>query len=155
MVVQQLQQQSSSSSGRKEESDEKKKRVMLDEKRRMDKFGGEAAQFKRWMFNFGIVLGQVDGELAEEVRKLMSREDTKRFPDEWNPKYDFEVDRVVCNKYKTELYGVLVSLTSGEPLGILRGLQDTQFQFDGESQGSERQRLGSRSTSVGEESGRP
>eukprot|EP00973_Karenia_brevis_P002957 403481-Karenia_brevis.AAC.1 len=69
----------------------------------------------------------------------MSREDTRRFPDERNPKddvevdqvvYNVEVDQVVCNKYKTELYGVLVSLTSGEPLGILRGLQDTQFQFD-------------------------
>eukprot|EP00973_Karenia_brevis_P015315 2095297-Karenia_brevis.AAC.1 len=71
MVVQQLQQQSSSSSGRKEESDEKKKRVVLDERdfRRMDKFIGEAAQFRMWTFNFGIVLGQVDGELAEEARK--------------------------------------------------------------------------------------
>eukprot|EP00973_Karenia_brevis_P062751 8725328-Karenia_brevis.AAC.1 len=59
----------------------------------------------------------------------MSREDTRRFPDEWNPKDDVEVHQVVYNK--TELYGVLVFLTSGEPLGMLRGLQDTQFQFDG------------------------
>eukprot|EP00973_Karenia_brevis_P076663 10648799-Karenia_brevis.AAC.1 len=60
----------------------------------------------------------------------MSREDTGRFSNEWDPKDDIEVDQVVCQKYKTELYGTLVSLTSGEPLGILRGLQDTDFQFD-------------------------
>eukprot|EP00973_Karenia_brevis_P013636 1850347-Karenia_brevis.AAC.1 len=30
-----------------------------------------------------------------------------------------------------ELCRILVSLTSGEPLGISRGLQDTDFQFDG------------------------
>eukprot|EP00973_Karenia_brevis_P032653 4508579-Karenia_brevis.AAC.1 len=27
--------------------------------------------------------------------------------------------------------GALVSLTNGEPLHILRGLQDTKFQYDG------------------------
>eukprot|EP00973_Karenia_brevis_P088504 12272394-Karenia_brevis.AAC.1 len=53
MVVQsmlpQLQQQGSSSIGKKEESDERKKRIVLDEKH------------FRWMFNLGVVLGQVDG----------------------------------------------------------------------------------------------
>eukprot|EP00973_Karenia_brevis_P063746 8862083-Karenia_brevis.AAC.1 len=121
MVIQsmmpQLQRQSGSSNGKKEELDEKKKKVVLDEKhfRRMDKSS----------------IGSSTWGLAEEVRKLMSREDTRRFPDGWNPKEDVEVDQVVYNKYKTELYGVLMSLTSGEPLGRLRRLQDTQLQFDG------------------------
>eukprot|EP00973_Karenia_brevis_P047404 6581538-Karenia_brevis.AAC.1 len=63
----------------------------------MVKFTGEVAQCRMWIFNLGVVLGQVDGDLAEEVRRLMSREDTRRFPDEWNPKEDVEVDQVVCN----------------------------------------------------------
>eukprot|EP00973_Karenia_brevis_P092788 12414129-Karenia_brevis.AAC.1 len=41
------------------------------------------------------------------------------------------VDKVIYDKYKTELYGVLVSLTSGEPLNMLRGLRHTRFQYDG------------------------
>eukprot|EP00973_Karenia_brevis_P002829 384037-Karenia_brevis.AAC.1 len=91
----------------------------------MDKFTGEVSQFRMWMFTLGVVLGQVDGDLADEVRNIMSREDTRMSPNEWDPKDDIEVDGVVYQKYKTELYGVSVSLTSGEPLGILRGLQDT------------------------------
>eukprot|EP00973_Karenia_brevis_P082649 11456356-Karenia_brevis.AAC.1 len=78
----QLQQQSRGSVSKKEDVEEKKKRVVLDEKhfRRMDKFTGEVSQFRMWMLNLGVVLGQVDGDLAEEVRKIMSREDTRRVP---------------------------------------------------------------------------
>eukprot|EP00973_Karenia_brevis_P095618 12428219-Karenia_brevis.AAC.1 len=61
----------------------------------------------------------------------MSREDASRLPCDWEPSKDSQVDHVIYSKYKTEMYGVLVSLTSGEPLGILRGLQDTSFQSDG------------------------
>eukprot|EP00973_Karenia_brevis_P046720 6483031-Karenia_brevis.AAC.1 len=59
------------------------------------------------------------------------REDTSKFPSDWDPSNDMLVDRVIYDKYKTELYGVLVSLTSGEPLNMLRGLQDTRYQYDG------------------------
>eukprot|EP00973_Karenia_brevis_P007331 992145-Karenia_brevis.AAC.1 len=59
------------------------------------------------------------------------REDASRFPSDWDPANDASVDRVIHDKYKTELYGVLVSLTSGEPLNMLRGLQETKWQYDG------------------------
>eukprot|EP00973_Karenia_brevis_P036581 5043136-Karenia_brevis.AAC.1 len=59
------------------------------------------------------------------------REDTSKFPSDWDPANDRSVDRVTYDKYKTELYGVLVFLTSGEPLNMLRGLQDTKYQYDG------------------------
>eukprot|EP00973_Karenia_brevis_P055392 7701698-Karenia_brevis.AAC.1 len=42
-----------------------------------------------------------------------------------------EVDQVVYSKYKAELYGVLVPLTTEERLRIMRGLQDTKFKYDG------------------------
>eukprot|EP00973_Karenia_brevis_P092119 12410835-Karenia_brevis.AAC.1 len=97
----------------------------------MDKFSGDSSVYRMWMFNLGVALGQVDSRLAEEVRKLMSREDASRFPNDWDPSKDSQVDNVIYHKYKTAMYRVLVSLTSGEPLGILRGLQDTPFQSDG------------------------
>eukprot|EP00973_Karenia_brevis_P062105 8638237-Karenia_brevis.AAC.1 len=61
-----------------------------------------------WLFNLGVALGQVDRKLAEEIRKLMSREDASRFPSEWDPSKDSQVDNVIYSKYRTELYGVLV-----------------------------------------------
>eukprot|EP00973_Karenia_brevis_P029900 4122711-Karenia_brevis.AAC.1 len=53
-----------------------------------------------------------------------------KFPDDWDPKKDMEVDQVVYSKYKAQLYGVLVSLTTEEPLRIMRGLQDTMVKYD-------------------------
>eukprot|EP00973_Karenia_brevis_P030387 4189624-Karenia_brevis.AAC.1 len=41
------------------------------------------------------------------------------------------MDEVVYEKYSSELYGMLVLLVDGEPLGISRGLQDTRLQYDG------------------------
>eukprot|EP00973_Karenia_brevis_P066831 9290297-Karenia_brevis.AAC.1 len=50
---------------------------MLDEKyfMRMDKFAGDVSQLRMWMFNFGVELRQVDSQLVEEIRRLISRED--------------------------------------------------------------------------------
>eukprot|EP00973_Karenia_brevis_P075914 10547212-Karenia_brevis.AAC.1 len=97
----------------------------------MDKYSGEVAVFGMWMFNLGVALSQVDSMLGEEVRKLMSRGDAKSCPGDWDPSKDDQVGFAIYQKHKSELYGVLVSLTSGEPWGIMRGLQDTQFPSDG------------------------
>eukprot|EP00973_Karenia_brevis_P058245 8108499-Karenia_brevis.AAC.1 len=59
------------------------------------------------------------------------REDASKFPSDWDPADYMLVDRVIYDKYKTELYGVHVSLTSGEPINMLRGIQDTKYQYDG------------------------
>eukprot|EP00973_Karenia_brevis_P086418 11983067-Karenia_brevis.AAC.1 len=55
------------------------KKGKLEEKyfRRIDKFSGEVNQFRTWMFNLKVSLGQVDNRLAEEVNKILSREDKK------------------------------------------------------------------------------
>eukprot|EP00973_Karenia_brevis_P089170 12365266-Karenia_brevis.AAC.1 len=44
----------------KKEVKEERSRVILDEKhvRRMDKYSGEVAGFRMWIFNFGVALGQ-------------------------------------------------------------------------------------------------
>eukprot|EP00973_Karenia_brevis_P029862 4118343-Karenia_brevis.AAC.1 len=61
----------------------------------------------------------------------MGKEDLNSYPADWGPSQDVLVDQEIYSKYKSELYGVLVPLTSGEPLGIMRGLQDTDFPSDG------------------------
>eukprot|EP00973_Karenia_brevis_P034684 4786396-Karenia_brevis.AAC.1 len=83
-----------SESGRKEKLEEKSK-VILDEKhfRRMDKFGGGETQFGRWIFHVGVALGQVDSNLADEISRLIRRESRRKFPDDWDPKEDMEVDQ--------------------------------------------------------------
>eukprot|EP00973_Karenia_brevis_P002735 373138-Karenia_brevis.AAC.1 len=86
--------------------------------------------YRMWMFNFTVALGQVDSRLSDEVRKLINRDDLSKLPDTWDPSKDSGIDEETYAKYKDELYGVLVSLTSGQPLGIMRGLQDKEFPSD-------------------------
>eukprot|EP00973_Karenia_brevis_P032209 4440098-Karenia_brevis.AAC.1 len=85
------------------------KKGKLEEKyfRRIDKFSGEPNQFRTCMFNIKVSLGQVDHRLAEEVNKIFSREDRKRFPMDWDPARDEHIDKAIYDKYHTELYGVL------------------------------------------------
>eukprot|EP00973_Karenia_brevis_P094362 12422085-Karenia_brevis.AAC.1 len=78
----------------------------------MDKYSGDATQFRMWSFNLKVALGQVDSKLAEEVSKILAREDTSKFPIDWDLANDLLLYKVIYDKYKTELYGVLVSFTS-------------------------------------------
>eukprot|EP00973_Karenia_brevis_P026509 3658189-Karenia_brevis.AAC.1 len=98
------------------------RRVKLDEKyfKRIDKSEGDHKMLRSWMFNLKVAVGQVDKELADEIMRLISRDDE-----------DPEVDKVVYDKYSNESYGVLASLTSGEPVCIIEGLGDTKLAMDG------------------------
>eukprot|EP00973_Karenia_brevis_P083297 11551180-Karenia_brevis.AAC.1 len=87
--------------------------------------------YRMWTFNFIVALGQVDIRLSDEVKKLLGRDDINGLPENWDPSKDSRLDQEIYDKYKSELYGGLVSLTSGEPLGIMRGLQDKEFPSDG------------------------
>eukprot|EP00973_Karenia_brevis_P046665 6473968-Karenia_brevis.AAC.1 len=124
-----FQQEGRGKSGKTEES----KRGALEEKyfRRMSKFGGETSQFRMCMFNLGVALGTVNRKLAEEIKSLIKRDDNKKLPEDWSPKADRGLDRETYKRYSSELYGVLVSLLEGEPLSILRGLQDTNSNMMG------------------------
>eukprot|EP00973_Karenia_brevis_P057144 7949515-Karenia_brevis.AAC.1 len=73
----------------------------------MDKFTGDANQFRMWSFNLKVSIGQIDNQLAEEVSLILSREDKSRFPSDWDPAQDRMVDKIIYDKYRTELYGVL------------------------------------------------
>ena len=49
-----------------------KSRMYLDEKyfRRIEKFDGDLSKYKGWIFDFGVILSQVDVELGKAVKAL-------------------------------------------------------------------------------------
>ena len=53
------------------------KKVILEEKyfRRMDKFEGDAAKYRSWVFELGIAIAGIDEELAGELERLGRLED--------------------------------------------------------------------------------
>eukprot|EP00973_Karenia_brevis_P049041 6802003-Karenia_brevis.AAC.1 len=88
-------------------SDDKKGKLEEKYFRRIEKFNGDPSQFRTWLFNVKVSLGQVDQGLAEEINKVLSREDRKRFPPDWDPAKDDQVDKGIYDKYHMELYGIL------------------------------------------------
>eukprot|EP00973_Karenia_brevis_P062973 8753082-Karenia_brevis.AAC.1 len=71
----------------------------------MNKYSGEVAGSRMWMFNLGVAVSQADSKSGEEVRKLMNREDASRFPSDWDPSKAEQVDQAIYQNYKSELYG--------------------------------------------------
>ena len=111
-----------------------KTQVHLDEKyfRRIERFDGDPNHYRGWIFELVVALGQVDGELQQEVEKLvLGNEDVvgKVPMGMWEPKG--VVKPYIYSMYRTELYGLLVSLTGGEAKGILKGMLDTRMPADG------------------------
>ena len=97
----------------------------LDEKyfRRMDKFEG-------WLFDLIVAMGQADGNLQKQIEGLTKQEVVKEVSlENWHPTRHVQKD--IYDKYHVELYGVLVSLTSGEAKGILKGMLDSGIGADG------------------------
>eukprot|EP00973_Karenia_brevis_P021937 3017255-Karenia_brevis.AAC.1 len=73
----------------------------------MDKFTGDMGAYRMWMFNSTVAIGQVDGKLSDEIRKLINRNDLGKLPESWDPAEDSGIDPDIYTKFKTELYGVL------------------------------------------------
>ena len=105
------------------------KKVALEEKyfRRMDKFEGDAAKYRSWMFDLGVAIGGIDEELASELERLSRLEDG----DKWNPGEDLDMRDEMYRKYKGELYGLLCSLTQGEAKTLVKGVVDAGHGNDG------------------------
>ena len=98
--------------------------MKLEEKhyRRVDKFDGDAAKYRGWMFDRLAAMGLVDGELASESKSLLFTQ-----ADADPNKLDRVTDRAVSNNmdnYSSELYGIVCLLTSGEAKLVLRWMAD-------------------------------
>ena len=91
----------------------------LDERhfRRMDKFDGAEAKWKEWAFQLKTLVGTVNSktrDLLEEIQK------TSKDPN-WDELF-VEVTQEHIDKMGAELYSLLVSLSSGEALMVVRGV---------------------------------
>ena len=118
---------------RKEEKPNKGS-VVLDEKyfRRMEKFEGDPSKFRGWLFDLLVAIGQVDKDLVSLLRDVMEEDYIREVsPEDWKPEMDNKLDLRIYSKFKEELFGLLVSLTSGEAKGILKGMSDARKDQDG------------------------
>ena len=108
--------------------------VVLDEKyfRRMEKFEGDSSKFRGWLFDLLVAIGQVDKDLVSLLRDVMEEDYIREVsPEDWKPEMDSKLDLRIYSKFKEELFGLLVSLTSGEAKGILKGMSDARKDQDG------------------------
>ena len=103
--------------------------VMLEEKyfRRVAAFEGDFAKFRGWLFDLNVGIGQVDKDLAGELERLLKIPEQ----DKWRPEEDRFLRRELYDRYKSELYGILCSVTQGEPKNIVRNIVDSLPDQDG------------------------
>ena len=103
--------------------------IILDERhfRKLKVYDGTFEKYRMWMFHFLVALGRVDGRLAGEIRKLLPRV----LDDKWSPTQDAELDQEIYNKYKEELYGVLVDHTDGTASAVVEAVVSKGFGEDG------------------------
>ena len=61
--------------GNEDGSREDKKKVLLDENyfRRVEKYAVDVAKFRGWSFDFLVAVGQIDGALADDLRKITDK----------------------------------------------------------------------------------
>jgi hypothetical protein len=104
-------------------------RAALEEKyfQRISSFEGDTGKLRGWLFDLTVATGQVDEGLAGELVRLHKLDDG----DKWKPEEDRFLKTDLCEKYDGELYGVLCSVTRGEPKNIVRGIGDAHSDQDG------------------------
>ena len=114
------------------------KGVVLDEKhfRRCDKFEGNPAKFKSWMFDLATAIEYVDHGLAKDL-KLQMKVTTKI--EIVNGEFQLPMDLPIETnhaKYKGALYALIVGLTAGEAKCVVRGINEKGWESDGSSPGN-------------------
>ena len=117
----------------KGDGEDRPKRVILDERnfRRVDKFEGDMSKFRSWKFDLGVAIGQLDNPLAEKMDALVRGFPDEMAPEQWDPNVHGGLDIPTYEKYRGELYGVLVQLTGGEAKNIVRGIVEAGSGKDG------------------------
>ena len=80
-------------------------------------FDGNQAKFRGWVFDLLVAVGQINKDLSKELKSIMQKEE------DWNPDEHLE-NKDLHNKFKSELFGVLCSLTTGEAKTVVKGMGD-------------------------------
>ena len=93
-------------------------KVLLEEKyfRRIDKYGGEVGKWQEWLFNLCVAVSGVSPEcvvvMEDVVKKAGLIKDITAIT----------VDATIKDKFGSELFGVLCSLTAGEANVVVRSV---------------------------------
>ena len=102
---------------------EDRKKVLLEEKyfRRIEQFSGDAKAYRSWLFDLMVSIGWVDGGLSSVLDDICKR----GYGEKWEPHNcavlnASEDNRNMYRVYSSELFSLLVSLTSGEAKKIGR-----------------------------------
>ena len=108
---------------------QERKYVILEEKyfRRVDKFDGDVVKFRGWLFDVLVAISQVDDSLGSVLKGIIA----KGHDETWDPKTDLTLDQQIHQKFASELYGVIVSLTTGEAKNIVKSVVDVGGYPDG------------------------
>ena len=98
----------------------------------MEKLGGDAGKFRGWLFDLTVALGQLDSDLQFAVRHLTENEEMRKMTlESWDPFRGNAITKDLYEKYRSDLYSVLVSLTEGESKGLLKNMVDLGHRPDG------------------------
>ena len=83
---------------------------MLEEKyfRRIDKYSGELGKWQEWLFNVFVAVSGVSSECVVAMEEIV------KTAGEVKDVMTIEVDQAIRDKFGSELFGVLCSLTAGE-----------------------------------------
>ena len=109
--------------------------VILEEKyfRRLEKFNGDTAAYRGWLFDLVMVLNQIDSELAKEVNKVIA--ECGQLGEKWD--HSGRMDDGIWEKYHSELYGVISGLTEktakthGHRVCMLKCCTSNRVKYDG------------------------
>lgn len=93
-------------------------KVVLEEKyfRRIDKYSGEPGKWQEWLFNVCVAISSVSSECVVAMEEIVKK------AGEVKDVTTIEVNRVIRDKFGSELFGVLCSLTAGEANVVVRSV---------------------------------
>ena len=93
-------------------------RVVLEEKyfRRIDKFSGDTTKWQEWLFNVFVAVSGVSAECVLAMEDVVKNASATSNPENLH----LLVQKQTLDKYKSELFGVLCSLTEGEANVVVR-----------------------------------
>ena len=106
-------------------SEKDKNKLLLDDHtfRRIEKFAGLTGTWQEWSFGVSMTSSTIDTALSEALEEIKRKAATSLNEDTFGPTKDWEkVTGVVMTRYRQALYGVLISLTSGEANSVVRNV---------------------------------
>ena len=95
-------------------------RVVLEEKyfRRIDKFGGETSDWQEWLFNLCVAVSGVSRDCVRAMETVVQNANVTLKPQTIGT----ILQKDLLDKYSSELFGILCTLTSGEANVVVRSV---------------------------------